>query len=172
MERGPLFPRFDDGWYILCSHSQSVTSKGNVFKNVPLFTGLSPDALTLLHDRSTMTDYAGGAVIVAEGECDDRIFVMVSGWVRVCMNLGTPRETELATLSDGEFFGEMSILDTLPRSASVQAVIDSRILSLRALAFWELHDDTPREYGVVILNIARDLSRRLRHLDHTVAARV
>jgi len=145
--------------------------KDDALKSVPLFRGVNQSALAVLCRRTELHHYSGGAIVVSEGDSDDRLYIVVSGWVRVCMNLGSARETELATLSDGEFFGEMSILDTLPRSASVQAVTDSRILSLPALAFWELHDQEPREYGAVILNLARDLSRRLRHVDQNIAAR-
>ena len=143
----------------------------NILRKVPIFTGVSDDGLKLFYTKSKQQDVAAGSVVVREGESNNRLYIILSGSVRVCKSLGAEDETELATLSEGEFFGEMCILDTLPRSASVLAITDVTIISLSSLVFWELHEAKPGEYGVVLLNIARDLSRRLRHIDESLCAR-
>jgi len=141
----------------------------DTLRRVPILTGLSDDALQLILDKSEQETYPRGAVIIREGESNNRLYLILSGSVNVCKNLGQPGEVELATLADGEFFGEMCILDCQPRSASVQVVQLARILSFSSLVFWKLHEANPGEYGVVILNIARDLSRRLRLVDQRLA---
>ena len=101
----------------------------------------------------------------------NRFFLVGEGLVRVCKHLGLPHEVELARLSPGDFFGEMCILETLPRSATVQAVIDTTVYSLTSLNFYHLYQAMPAQYSILVVNIARDLSRRLRHLDEVFAAK-
>ena len=80
-------------------------------------------------------------------------------------------ERWLARLKAGDFFGEMCILETLPRVATVQAVAETRLFSISSLTFLKLYDAMPAQYGLLLLNLARDLSRRLRRLDEAFAAR-
>jgi CRP-like cAMP-binding protein len=134
-------------------------------KAVPIFAGLNEAAVDYLWEQVTETKVAGGSVIIAEGEAGNRFFLVGEGSVRVCRHLGQPNEIELGRLGMGEFFGEMSILETLPRSASVQAVGDATVYSLNAMAFYGLFKAMPEQYGILILNMARDLSRRLRALE-------
>lgn len=141
------------------------------FQGVPIFAGLSEEALELLVARAKETTVASGACVVREGERGNRFFIIASGEVRVCKGAGAPAEVELARLGRGEFFGEMCILETLPRSASVLAVADSRLFSLSSLDFLHLYNTLPGQYGILVLNLARDLSRRLRRLDEVFAAR-
>ena len=96
------------------------------------------------------------------------MFIIASGKVRVVKHLGEPNETELATLGKG-IFGEMCILEPLPRSASVQAAGAAVVYSISSHAFLNLYEKMPAEYGILLLNIARDLSRRLRRIDELYA---
>jgi CRP-like cAMP-binding protein len=94
-----------------------------------------------------------------------------TGAVRVCKNLGRADEIELAKFGPRDFFGEMCILETLPRCASVQATEHTVLQSLTSLAFHHLYEAMPRQYSILVLNIARDLSRRLRRVDEVFASR-
>ncbi len=140
-------------------------------QNVPIFAGLNEAALSLLWERAKEVKAAAGEVVVREGETGNRLFVVGEGLVRVCKQFGQPDEVELAKLSPGNFFGEMCILETLPRSASVQAVTDTTLYSLTSLVFYNLYEAMPAQHSILVLNIARDVSRRLRHLDEVFAAR-
>jgi len=91
--------------------------------------------------------------------------------VSLIKNFGTPDPVTLAVLGPGEFFGEMCILDLLPRCATVKAAGHATVVSVAASAFYHLYEKLPRQHSVLLLNIARDLSRRLRHLDEVFAAR-
>jgi len=140
-------------------------------QNVPIFAGLNDAALNLLWERATEIKVLAGNVVVREGETGNRLFIVGEGLVRVCKHLGQSDEIELAKLAPGNFFGEMCILETLPRSASVQAVTDATLYSLTSLAFYHLYEAMPAQHSILVLNIARDVSRRLRHLDEIFAAR-
>ena len=141
-----------------------------MLQNVPILAGLDEAALGFLWDRAVESEAAAGKVIVAEGEPGNRFFLVGEGEVKVCKNFGRPNELQLARLSRGDFFGEMCILETLPRSATVQAVVATRLYSLTSLVFYHLYETMPSQHSLLLLNIARDLSRRLRHLDEAFAA--
>jgi len=140
-------------------------------QNVPIFAGLNEAALNLLWDRAKEVKAPAGELVVREGETGNRLFVVGEGQVRVCKHFGQPGEVELAKLAPGNFFGEMCILETLPRSATVQAITDATLYTLTSLAFYHLYEAMPAQHSILILNIARDVSRRLRHLDEVFAAR-
>ncbi len=139
--------------------------------NVPIFAGLDEAAIQLLLEHATESSYSAGAVIVREGDTSNRCFVIAEGTVRVCRRFGQADALELAQLGPGEFFGEMCILETLPRAATVQTISDTTVVSLSSMAFYQLYEKLPAQYSILILNMARDLSRRLRHLDDVFAAR-
>lgn len=126
-----------------------------------VFAGVDDDALALLGRLTVERDCAAGEVIVREGEPGDRMFFVRSGRVRV---VKAPAVT-LAEFGRGEFFGEMSLVESVVRSASVVALEPTQVCTLRGVDFYELYRRRPDQYGIVILNIARDLARRLRRLD-------
>lgn len=142
-----------------------------LLQTIPILAGLDEAALDLLWARATQSEAQAGSVVVREGEAGNRLFVISEGLVRVCKDFGKPHEIELTRLGRGEFFGEMCILDTLPRSATVQAITDTSLFSLNSLTFHQLYKAAPAQYSILVLNLARDLSRRLRRLDEKFAAR-
>jgi CRP-like cAMP-binding protein len=142
-----------------------------MLQNVPIFAGLDEAALDLLWQRAAEQQVQVGHVIVREGDSGNRFYLIGKGKVRVCKQLGQPGEVELATFGPSDFFGEMCILETLPRCASVQAMEEAIVYSLNSLTFHHLYEIMPRQYSILLLNIARDLSRRLRHVDEIFASR-
>ena len=142
----------------------------SILENVPIFAGLDTQALELLLEHTTEQEYPQGAVIVREGDKSNSMFVIASGSVKVCKDFGGPGEVVLATLGPKNFFGEMCIVDTLPRCATIQANEASTIFSISSMAFYSLYKTVPSQHSVLVLNIARDLSRRLRNLDEIFAA--
>ncbi|MBI4324882.1 MAG: cyclic nucleotide-binding domain-containing protein [Chloroflexi bacterium] len=143
----------------------------SLMQGVPIFAGLDSQGLDLLLQRVEEMTVAAGDLVLREGELGNRFFLIGSGSVRVCKQSGQPEEVELARLGPRDFFGEMCILETLPRSATVQALAPSTLFSLPSTAFYHLYKARPEQYCILLLNIARDLSRRLRRLDEAFAAR-
>jgi CRP/FNR family transcriptional regulator, cyclic AMP receptor protein len=139
---------------------------------VPIFAGLADEALSLLLKRAEETSAAINDIILREGEPGSRFYLIKSGAVRVVKKLGAPDEVLLARLTARDFFGEMCILETLPRAASVQAIEPTELINIPSTAFYHLYKDRPDQYSILLLNIARDLSRRLRRLDDAYAASI
>jgi CRP-like cAMP-binding protein len=137
----------------------------DIFEKIPIFAGLNTVAIDLLLDEAEEVSVPAGSVIVSEGEAGHQMYVIAAGMVRVCKRFDRADEVELARLRAGNFFGEMCILETLPRAATVQAVPATRLYTLSSQTFYHLFKTMPDQYSLLLLNIARDLSRRLRHLD-------
>lgn len=143
----------------------------SLLENVPIFAGLEEDALELLLEHATKRDFAANEVVVREGDASNLLFLIGSGHVRILKNFGLPNQIELTTLGAKDFFGEMCIIDTLPRMATVIAGEPSTLFSISSMAFHRLYQKMPAQHSILILNIARDLARRLRRLDEIFAAR-
>jgi tRNA(Arg) A34 adenosine deaminase TadA len=106
-----------------------------------------------------------GTVIIGEGESGTRMFFLSAGHVVVVKAHGSAQPVTLARLSPGEFFGEMSLVESVTRSASVVATDAVTACTLKGADFHRLYQHRPEQYGIVMLNLARDLARRLRALD-------
>lgn len=148
-------------------HTRPVIS---LLENVPIFAGLETAALELLLDHAERRDYAPDDLVVREGEASNLLFLIGSGSVRIIKNFGARGQIELTTLEAKDFFGEMCIIDTLPRMATVQTREISTLFSISTAAFHRLYKQMPAQHSILILNIARDLARRLRRLDEVFAA--
>lgn len=121
----------------------------------PLFQGVPPDGLERIAARSVEVAFEPGQVIARQGDVGSGLFVVASGAVRVVRDGQT-----LATLGPGEFFGELSVLDGLPRTAQVVAAEPTACLGL---ATWEF-EAVVREQPEVALAVMRGLAGRLRTL--------
>ena len=137
----------------------------NFLQHVSVMAGLDAEALGFLSALAHEERHAAGAVIVGEGEPGNRMFFISSGHVEVVKGLGTESPVSLARFGPEQFVGEMSLVESVVRSASVVAVDEVVVCSLKGTDFHRLYRHRPEQYGIVMLNIARDLARRLRALD-------
>ena len=117
-------------------------------------------------------DYSPGNIVITEGTLGDTLYIISEGSVEVLKNLDEPKELVLDTLKKGEIFGEMSIIESVPRSASVRALEEpTRVYALHRSDLHRLFKTAPTQFALLILNISRDLCRRLRKIDDLYAAR-
>ncbi len=137
---------------------------------IPIFAGLTPGALAEIAGAIQQAVFHKDDIIVREGELGNRMFIIGEGSVEVVKHMGRPQETVLAVLLPRDFLGEMSIIDSVARSASVRAVEETTLFALKGIDLYRLFQKHPDQYAIVILNIARDISRRLRVLDERFAA--
>lgn len=140
-------------------------SLDNFIHRLPVMAGLDEAALQFLGGLAREERYGAGDVIVREGERGDRVYFVRTGLVRVVKEPKGEPAVQLATFGPGDFFGEMSLVESVARSASVIATEPTRVFTLKSMDFYQLYRQRPDQYGIVVLNIARDLARRLRRLD-------
>jgi hypothetical protein len=101
------------------------------------------------------------SVIVKQGEHGDSMFFILEGEVRVRMMVGE-KETILATLTIGEFFGDVALLDHGPRSADVVANTDATLLKVSANGFQKLAKEAPELATPLLMSLSRTLTARIR----------
>lgn len=128
----------------------------DVLAQVPLFSDLPPRFLKRLADRMEDQRFMQGARIVKEGDIGDTFFVIVEGEAKVLARSGRV----VNRLRPGEFFGEISLLDGGPRTASVVAETPIRTLALSRPAFRDLIENEPG-VAVGMLKHAAAMLRRL-----------
>ncbi len=133
----------------------------NFIRRLPVMAGLDEAAVQFLQGLAQEEKHPAGGVIVHEGAPGDRVYFVRSGRVRVVKEPAV----QLAEFGPGDFFGEMSLVESVARSASVIALEPTEVSTLRGMDFYKLYRQRPDQYGIVMLNIARDLARRLRHID-------
>lgn len=136
-----------------------------------LFFGMRPDVLQKIADRMTGGAYAPGILVASEGTPGDCLFVIGQGSVEIIKGLGTPEEKKLSTVKAGGFFGEMSLIENRDRSASVRTLEPCIIYALKPEDLQGVAREEPHECRVILVNIARGLSARLRAMDEVFAAR-
>lgn len=123
---------------------------------VPLFAGLAPRHLRRLADLTEEQQYMEGARVVREGDIGDTFFVIREGEAKVVNAAGRV----VNRLRPGDFFGEISLLDGGPRTASVVAETRLRMLALPRKAFLQVLKQEP-VVGVKLLGYAALMLRRL-----------
>ena len=137
----------------------------------PVLTGTNLRAQTMIAEEGKVRDFTVSEWIVREGEEGHAFFILVSGEVEVVKRGGTPEEFVLCKLKQGEFFGEMCILAPMRRAASIRASQPARVIEIRAGTLYHLYQKLPDQYSIVLLNLARDLARRLCKIDEAYASR-
>ena len=153
---------------LLSAEAETSPPEGTV-AGFPLFSGMSERALTLLRERLRSMDYPAGAIIISSGEEeDDRVFFLREGEVSVVLSLADGSHQRLATLSAGMSFGEMVMLGSRARSASVHADTPVRSWTLSARALDELAVDHPEIKIAILKNLSLDLAHKLRQANQLI----
>lgn len=133
-------------------------------RRVPLFFGLPEAQIELLSVGSVRRSYPKGKTIVAEGEPSQAMYVLLSGRAKVQRSDSEGKEVILAVLGPGEFFGEMSLIDDEPRSASVITLESCDFLAIRKESFISVLQQS----NETCLSVMRGLVRRLRSADRKI----
>jgi CRP/FNR family transcriptional regulator, cyclic AMP receptor protein len=133
-------------------------------RRVPLFQSLNEAQLDVLSTGSLRRNYPRGRTIVAEGEPSQSLYILLSGRAKVQRSDSEGKEVILAVIGPGEFFGEMSLIDDAPRSASV--------ITLESSDFMAINKDNFKAMLLqntdIGMQIMRGLVRRLREADKKI----
>jgi len=145
-----------------------VISSLEVLRKVPLFASMREGDILAFAELVRERSFPKGSVIVFEDDPGDALYLVAKGQVKVVLIGEDGREVILSVLGEGNFFGEMSLIDDKPRSATVIAMIDSAVLLLRREDFQSRLRTSP-EIAIALL---RELSRRLRRADEKIGSLV
>jgi len=143
---------------------RSFGERSTALKAVPFFTHLTEHELDVVRSVATEKQYPKNAIVLTEGEMGDSLFMIQSGKVKVFIGDQDGREMILKILGPGDFFGEMSMIDKQPRSASVTTLESSTFLVMSHAAFEKCIEQVPRIATVVM----RILAQRVREADKKI----
>jgi CRP/FNR family transcriptional regulator, cyclic AMP receptor protein len=130
----------------------TTDTKVEALKRAPLFEDLSRNELDELAKRTDDLDFAAGKVLCSEGEVGSEFYVIMDGKAEV-----TRAGQQVASLGEGDFFGEVALVQDAPRTATVTATTPIRCFVLTRGRFLNLLDDSPG----VERKVMRALAKRL-----------
>ena len=144
---------------------QTEAVHNDVVRQAPLFSTLSSEDAAALRTSMTTTHLDRGEVLFREGEQGDRVYVLTGGKIKLGRTSIDGRENLVAIIGPGEMFGELSLFDPGPRSATASAVAHSDLISLGHDALHEFLSDRPK----VAQSMLGALARRLRRTNDSLA---
>lgn len=142
-------------------------------KRCSLFGGVTEQAFEVIRPYIREMHFGAGDRIVVEGEVNDRIYFIERGSVevlkRVCCGMDD-QERQLMIMRTGDTFGEMELIDIQPCAASVRAIESTETLSLSNRDLYKVSKVDMKTYALLVMNLAREISRRLRHADDMIVS--
>ncbi|MBL8319321.1 MAG: cyclic nucleotide-binding domain-containing protein [Burkholderiaceae bacterium] len=144
-----------------------TTLRMELLQQMPIFGGIADAALAHLLEPVRTVAVPAGEYFFRERDAADSMYVLESGRVAVTKEWAG-RELLLHQLAAGDCFGEMALLDLFPRSASVRAVEDCRAMALTTEHLFRLFEHSAEPFAMIQMNIAREMSRRLRVSDEAL----
>lgn len=138
----------------MAQHNELVT----LLRQTEIFQGVDAPELQLITQQMTERSYNAGTVVFHEGDAGDRLFVILTGTMHVYVEREGKTIT-YAVMRAGECFGEMALIEDVPRSATVQAEAPAHCLTLSKQGFLDLIQRQPQ----IALTIMKSLCQRLRH---------
>ena len=140
--------------------------KIELLQSVSIFWDLNEDELGHIADKMVAKHFENGNYIFLEDSDGEQCFFVLEGSVKVTRLSKDGREVILAMLNEGDFFGEMSLLDGESRSANVIALEKTKVLTLDRNDFIAVVNDYPQ----IAVQLLKELARRLRKSDRQIAS--
>jgi CRP/FNR family transcriptional regulator, cyclic AMP receptor protein len=137
--------------------------------STPFFGGLADASLDLLVSMLVERRFDVGATVVAEGEPGHSMYIVHAGGLAVSKLGNSGRVIRMASLGPGDFFGEMTLIEIQNRSATVVAESPAVLYELMARNLYAYYKADIHAYVMVMLNINRELCRRLRCANNRIA---
>lgn len=144
--------------------SMMASTQIELLRRMPIFGGLKSDSLEVLLQQSGEAVACEGDYFFREGEPGDSVFVLESGTV-VIERMWKGEAFVIGRLATGDCFGEMALIDFQPRSASVKAETDCQAIRIPSKSLRSLYKHDLEQYAMIMMNLGREVSRRLRLAD-------
>ena len=132
---------------------------------IPFFAGLDSADLERAAAGTRTRRFRRGEVIFHAGDPGDALFIIVSGEVKIALPSDEGDEAILATLHEGDVFGELAVLDGAPRSATATALVPTETIILPRDRFRELISTVPAARDALLASLAGELRRLTTHVE-------
>ncbi len=129
-----------------------------------LFGGLLKEQIEKILPYLAYASFDANTVVIEEGKPNDSIYFLLEGSVEVSKN-----GKKIVDIPEGQTFGEMELLDVMAAVATIRANGPVRTAILSNSCIYGIHCLDTSIFSLIIMNLARDLSRRLRYMDTLVA---
>jgi CRP/FNR family transcriptional regulator, cyclic AMP receptor protein len=143
--------------------------KTALLRDIAVFEGLVDSVIERLASTLEVRRCEPGASVFKEGDVSRELFIVLSGELEVLKKSRRGRDARIALVGVGDSVGEMSLVDDQPRSATVRTISPSRLLRFGVDDMERMARDDHRSYSTITLNLAREISRRLRVADGIIA---
>jgi CRP/FNR family cyclic AMP-dependent transcriptional regulator len=150
------------------SKGSDELSIGDAIQQCPFFDVFSKDLQVTIANYLELSTVVAGDKLFAKGDWGDFMGFVVAGELEVFLDEGRDR-TFVAKMSPGDVFGEMAVVDDLPRSASCSATTGGRVIVLFRESMRKMIHNEPELSMLVMLQVARTLSLRLRSANALIA---
>ena len=130
-----------------------------------LFGGLLEDQIKQILPHMTEELWDAGVDIIVEGTPNDKIRFILEGQAAV-----VKRGITLHEFKEGDTFGEMEVLDVMPSAATIRTLVPTRTFSISNRGLREIYKTDVQSFSLLVMNLARELSRRLRLMDDKAVA--
>lgn len=137
------------------------SQEAQLLKNIPLFSELDESDLQRIADLMVTKRYKKNNLIIFEDDLGSNLFFIKSGRVKISGISHEGGEAIFSILGEGEFFGELSLIDGLPRSATVTSIDDVELWVLHRGDFLEMLEKYPQ----IAITLLKELARRIRRSD-------
>ena len=134
---------------------------------MPIFGGIREDILELILKETSILPVSAGQYFFRENDAGTSLYVLETGKALV-IKAWQGREFVLMELHAGDCFGEMSLIDLGPRTASVLAIEDCTAIKLTNANILKIYRKDLEQFVMIQMNMAREISRRLRHTDEVL----
>jgi CRP-like cAMP-binding protein len=138
-------------------------------RGLGLFGALDDAALAMIARRLTRRSVAADEIIYREGDTSRRMFVVLEGEVLVGKRSRRGNEVTMMLVEPGGCFGEDAVLGLTQRLVTARAAVATRLLEIPASILNELYRGNLKAYALLLMNLARELSRKLQRLEQTLA---
>ncbi|MFW5959539.1 MAG: Crp/Fnr family transcriptional regulator [Chitinivibrionales bacterium] len=135
-----------------------------ILQNVTIFAGVKNHDLESMCNRCEIISYPDQEVFIKEGVGSEEIYIITKGKVKVVLDVEND-PLELLELGVGHCIGEASVIGIQNHSASVVAEGEVELLVLSRRVLMDIYNEDLKLYSLIILNVARELARRLRSSD-------
>ena len=136
---------------------------------IPIFAGLPDRVMDIIAGKLRVVQVVAGAQLLREGEHARSMFVVRDGELQILKHGKGGTEFRLAVLKTGDCVGEMALIDIQPRSATARALGPATLYVLDLAEIGKLYGSDVEAYAPLVLNISREISRRLRVADEVLA---
>lgn len=137
-------------------------------KTGSIFGALSPSSIDFLVNRGEIKRYDEGELIFKDGEKGDSFYIIITGdinYFRECDDASSL----IRTVTFGQALGYVTMISLSPRNGYAKAASEVALLEIDYNVFGEFHDRFAFDFGILILNLSRDMARNIQILSHTLA---